>query len=147
VTTREHSGSRSDVLVVEDDEATVRLLREAYREVASGTTIHAVADGVAALDYLFRRGEYASMPRPQLVLLDLGLPLLDGKSVLRELRGDEALRSVPIVVFTDSTDGADARDAFDLGADAYVNKPTHFGEFLTIIEELDEWVNAARKPA
>lgn len=142
-TTRE----RPEVLLVEDDVATSRLVEEAFTEVDDRTSMHVAEDGVDALEFLHQRGAHASAPRPDLVLLDLGLPRKDGKSVLRELKQTAELQQIPVVVFSDSTAEQDIDDAYTLGANAYVTKPGHFPAILSVVEDIsDFWLTVVRQP-
>lgn len=139
--------NRPDVLVVEDDRATSRLIEEAFDEIGSHASMHVVEDGVDALDYLHQRGDHLSAPRPQLVLLDLGLPRKGGKAVLKELKETAELRHIPVVVFSDSTAEQDIDDAYSLGANAYVTKPGHFTGLLDVVEDItDFWLTVVRQP-
>lgn len=136
-----------EVLLVEDDPGTSRLVEEAFAEVNDCITTHIVEDGVAALDFLHQRGDHATAPRPCLVLLDLGLPGKNGKSVLRELKTTVDLRRIPVVIFSDSTAKEDVDDAYSLGANAYVTKPRRFTELLSVVEEIDGfWLTVVRHP-
>ncbi|SFL54460.1 two-component system, unclassified family, response regulator [Halogranum rubrum] len=136
-----------EVLLVEDDLATSRLVEEAFAEVNEMTSLHVTQDGVDALDFLYQRGNHASAPKPNLVLLDLGLPRKNGKSVLKELKETATLSHIPVVVFSDSTAEQDVDDAYTLGANAYVTKPGHFPDILTVVEDINDfWLTAVRQP-
>lgn len=142
-TTRE----QPEVLLVEDDPATSRLVEEAFVEVNDLTSLHIAQDGVDALDFLHQRGDHATAPKPDLVLLDLGLPRKNGKSVLKELKDTTALQHIPVVVFSDSTAEQDVDDAYTLGANAYVTKPGHFPDILTVVEDINDfWLTAVQQP-
>lgn len=146
-TTQLSEKSHLEVLLVEDDPGTSRLVEEAFAEVNDGITTHTVEDGVVALDFLHQRGDYTDAPRPRLVLLDLGLPRKNGKSVLRELKTTADLRRIPVVIFSDSTARADVDDAYSLGANAYVTKPRDFTELVSVVEEINGfWLSVARHP-
>ncbi|EJN57192.1 hypothetical protein HSB1_45780 [Halogranum salarium B-1] len=135
------------MLLVEDDLATSRLVEEAFAEVNERTSLHVTQDGVDALDFLYQRGNHASAPKPNLVLLDLGLPRKNGKSVLKELKETTTLSHIPVVVFSDSTAEQDVDDAYTLGANAYVRKPGHFPDILTVVEDINDfWLTAVRQP-
>jgi chemotaxis family two-component system response regulator Rcp1 len=148
-TTTPHPQTREspEVLVVEDDLATSRLVEEAFTEVNDRTRTHVTEDGIDALDFLHQRGDYTSAPRPNLVLLDLGLPEKNGKSVLKELKQTGELRDIPVVVFSDSTAEQDIDDAYTLGANAYVTKPGRFSDILAVVEDINDfWLTVVRQP-
>ena len=122
----------------EDAEATVRALRRA----GLANPIHHCHDGDEALDYLRRRGQYAppaSAPRPGVVLLDLNLPGTDGREVLAEVKGDDALKQIPVIVLTTSTDQRDIDRCYEAGANSYVKKPVDLDGFLHAIQRLSDY--------
>ena len=127
-----------DVLLVEDDPGDVYLIREAFAHNKVHNALHVVSDGVAALDFLRRRGAYPEAPRPDLVLLDLNLPLKDGREILAEIKADEDLRTIPIVVLTTSEADEDIARSYDLGANAYVTKPVDFDRFIEVVRKIDD---------
>ena len=136
-----------EVLLVEDDPATSRLVEEAFAEVNDRTSMYVAEDGVDALDFLHQRGDHRSAPQPSLILLDLGLPRKNGKSVLKELKGTADLQHIPVVVFSDSTAEEDIDDAYTLGANAYVRKPGRFSDILTVVEDINDfWLTVVRQP-
>ncbi len=128
-----------DVLLVEDDPGDVYLIREAFAHNKVHNALHVVSDGVAALDFLRRRGAYPEAPRPDLVLLDLNLPLRDGREILAEIKADEDLRTIPIVVLTTSEADEDIARSYDLGANAYVTKPVDFDRFIEVVRKIDDF--------
>jgi CheY-like chemotaxis protein len=128
-----------DVLLVEDDPGDVLMTREAFEEHKLRNTLHVVTDGVQAVSFLRREGEYADAPRPGLILLDLNLPRKDGREVLAEIKADEALRSIPVVVLTTSEAEEDVLRSYDLHANAYVTKPVDFEQFISVIRQIDEF--------
>jgi CheY-like chemotaxis protein len=128
-----------DVLLVEDDPGDVLMTREAFEHHKLRNNLHVVADGVEALQFLRREGEHADAPRPGLVLLDLNLPRKDGREVLAEIKSDESLRSIPVVVLTTSEAEEDILRSYDLHANAYVTKPVDFDRFIDIIRQIDEF--------
>jgi CheY-like chemotaxis protein len=128
-----------DVLLVEDDPGDVYLIREAFAHNKVHNALHVVSDGVAALDFLRRRGAYTEAPRPDLVLLDLNLPLKDGREILAEVKADEDLRTIPIVVLTTSEADEDIARSYDLGANAYVTKPVDFDRFIDVVRRIDDF--------
>ena len=135
------------VLLVEDNEADVRLTREALREAGEDVRLSAVGDGEQALAYLRREDGFAEAPRPDLVLLDLNLPKRDGLQVLEEVKADPDLRRIPIVVLTTSEAEEDVLRSYDLHANAYVTKPVDFDRFVEVIRQIDDFfISVVRLP-
>jgi CheY-like chemotaxis protein len=122
------------VLLVEDDPGDVVLIEEAFEHNKVRNTLKVVGDGVQAMDYLRSTGE-----RPDLVLLDLNLPRMDGREVLAEIKSDPALRSIPVVVLTTSKAEEDILRSYDLHANAYVTKPVDFNRFIEVVRQIDEF--------
>jgi CheY-like chemotaxis protein len=128
-----------DVLLVEDDPGDVLMTREAFEHHKLRNKLHVVADGVEAIQFLRREGEHVGAPRPGLVLLDLNLPRKDGREVLAEIKSDEALRSIPVIVLTTSEAEEDVLRSYDLHANAYITKPVDFDRFIDIIRQIDDF--------
>jgi CheY-like chemotaxis protein len=128
-----------DVLLVEDDPGDVLMTREAFEEHKLRNSLHVVTDGVEAVAFLRREGEYADVPRPGLILLDLNLPRKDGREVLAEIKADEALRTIPVVVLTTSEAEEDVLRSYDLHANAYVTKPVDLDQFMSAVRQIDEF--------
>ena len=132
------------ILLVEDNPDDAELTKLALaRHGLDGRVVH-VSDGMQALDYLYRRDGFSNRAggNPILVLLDLKMPLLDGIGVLREIKGSNVLRTVPVVVLTSSTEPTDLQRAYDAGTNAYIAKPTEFAQFLSAMKHVCEfWVN------
>ena len=128
-----------DVLLVEDDAGDVLLIREAFEHNKVHNNLEVVSDGVEAIAYLRREGEYADAPRPDLVLLDLNLPRKDGREVLAEVKEDPGLRRIPVVVLTTSKAEEDVLRSYDLHANAYVTKPVDFDRFIEVVRQIDEF--------
>ena len=128
-----------DVLLVEDDPGDVLMTREAFEHHKLRNKLHVVADGVEALQFLRREGEHADAPRPGLVLLDLNLPRMDGREVLAEIKSDESLRSIPVVVLTTSEAEEDILRSYSLHANAYITKPVDFDRFIEVIRQIDDF--------
>ncbi len=122
------------VLLVEDDPGDVVLIQEAFEHNKVRNHLHVVGDGVEAMTFLRESGE-----RPDLVLLDLNLPRMDGREVLEEIKTDPALRSIPVVVLTTSKAEEDILRSYDLHANAYVTKPVDFGRFIEVVRQIDEF--------
>ena len=128
-----------DVLLVEDDPGDVVLIKEAFEYNKVHNTLHVVSDGVEALEFLHRRGQYEGAPRPDLVLLDLNLPRKDGREVLEEVKADRDLRTIPVVVLTTSEAEEDILRSYDLHANAYVTKPVDFDRFIEVVRLIDDF--------
>jgi CheY-like chemotaxis protein len=128
-----------DVLLVEDDPGDVLMTREAFEEHKLRNTLHVVNDGVDAVAFLRREGEFSDAPRPGLILLDLNLPRMDGREVLAEIKADENLRVIPVVVLTTSEAEEDVLRSYDLHANAYVTKPVDFEQFIRVVQHIDDF--------
>jgi CheY-like chemotaxis protein len=136
-----------DVLLVEDDPGDALMIREAFEHHEITHALHHVPDGVEAMAFLRGDGGHAGSPRPDLILLDLNLPRMDGREVLREVKGDPALRSIPVVVLTTSDADEDILRSYDLHANAYVTKPVDFERFVEVVRLTDEFfVNVVKLP-
>ena len=125
-----------EILLVEDSPADVLLTREAFEQNKILNSLHVAEDGVQAMDFLHKRGAYASAPRPDLILLDLNLPRKNGREVLAEIKTDPELRKIPIVVLTTSSAEEDILKAYDLNANCYVVKPVGFDNFMEAIQSI-----------
>ncbi len=128
-----------DVLLVEDDPGDVLMTREAFADHKLQNVLHVVDNGADAMAFLRREGEYADAPRPDLVLLDLNLPRMDGREVLAAVKEDEDLRSIPVVVLTTSEAEEDVLRSYKLHANAYVTKPVDFERFLEVVRQIDDF--------
>jgi CheY-like chemotaxis protein len=128
-----------EVLLVEDDPGDVLMTREAFEEHKIGNTLNVVSDGVEALAYLRREGQFAGAVRPDLILLDLNLPRRDGRQVLEEIKSDEDLRKIPVVVLTTSQLDEDILRSYQLYANAYVTKPVDFEQFIKVVRQIDDF--------
>ena len=136
------------VLLVEDNEADVRLTREALREAGDTVRLSSVADGEQALAYLRRNDGYADAPRPDLMLLDLNLPRKNGLEVLEEMRADPDLVALPVIMLTSSRAASDVAACYARGANAYVVKPLELDEFMDLIGAIRSfWLDVARLPS
>lgn len=136
-----------DILLVEDNPGDVRLAREALKESKIRNNFFVVEDGVEAMEFLHRKGRYADVPRPDLVLLDLNLPRKNGREVLAEMKGDKELKRIPVVILTVSRDEEDVLRAYDLHANCYVTKPVDFGQFIKITKSIEDfWLTIVKLP-
>jgi CheY-like chemotaxis protein len=128
-----------DVLLVDDDPGDTLMIREAFEHNKVSNALASVADGVQAMQYLRREGEYANAARPDLILLDLNLPRKDGREVLAEIKGDPELATIPVVVLTTSHAEEDVLRSYQLHANAYVTKPVDFERFIEVVRQIDEF--------
>lgn len=128
-----------DVLLVEDDPGDALMTQEAFEHHKIRNTLHVVKDGVEALEFLRREGQYEDAPRPGLILLDLNLPRKDGREVLSEVKNDPAFRSIPVVVLTTSEADEDILRSYSLHANAYVTKPVDFDRFIEVVRQIDDF--------
>ncbi|HWF22418.1 MAG TPA: response regulator [Acidimicrobiales bacterium] len=128
-----------EVLLVEDDPGDVLITREALVGSKLVHNLHVVDNGERAVDFLRRQGDYHDVPRPDLILLDLNLPRLDGREVLARIKADESLRQIPVVVLTTSDAEEDVLRSYDLHANAYVTKPVEFEAFITVVRQIDDF--------
>lgn len=140
-------GRPIDILLVEDDPGDELMTREAFEDNKIGNTLHVAHDGQEALDFLYRQGEYADAPRPDLILLDLNLPKYDGRQVLEKIKADAELAHIPVVVLTTSAAEEDILRSYKLHANAYVTKPVDLDQFVAAIKQIDEFfVQVVRLP-
>ncbi|QCC52155.1 response regulator [Halapricum salinum] len=136
-----------EILLAEDNPGDVKLTEKALEQGHIINNLHVVTDGVEAMQFLRREGEYADKPRPDLVLLDLNMPRKDGKEVLKDVKDDPDLRRIPIVVLTSSEAEEDIVRSYDLHANAYLTKPVDFSGFLDIVEHIEDfWLSVVKMP-
>jgi two-component system response regulator len=136
-----------EILLVEDNPADVLLTREAFEYNKIVNAVHVAEDGIQALDFLYKRGQYASVPRPDLILLDLNLPRKNGREVLAEIKADPDLKSIPIVILTTSNADEDILRAYNLNANCYVVKPVGFDNFVKAMQSIRHfWFSVVTLP-
>jgi len=136
-----------DVLLVEDDPGDVLMTQEAFNDYKVHNRLHVVNNGVDALAFLRKEGQYSDAPLPDLILLDLNLPKMDGREVLAAIKADPALRSIPVVILTTSEAEEDVLRSYSLYANAYVTKPVDFERFIDVVRRIDEFfVTVVRLP-
>ncbi|ABA58176.1 response regulator [Nitrosococcus oceani] len=136
-----------EILLVEDNPGDVRLTQEAFKEAKIQNQLYVVEDGVAAMEFLHQQGQYADVPRPHLILLDLNLPKKDGREVLREIKQNSALKRIPVVVLTTSGDKKDILISYDLHANCYITKPVELDQFIQIAKSIDNfWLTTVSLP-
>ena len=129
----------AEILLVEDDPADVELTRETLADAKVVTRLHVVGDGLEALAFLRREAQYADAPRPDLVLLDLNLPRMDGRTFLAEIRLDDRFKSIPIVVLTTSQAEEDILKSYRLGANCFITKPVGLAEFVRVVNAIEHF--------
>jgi chemotaxis family two-component system response regulator Rcp1 len=135
------------VLLVEDSRGDVRLTQEAFREVDASIPIHVVYDGVEAMDFLQQEGDHTAAPRPDLILLDLNLPKMDGREVLARIKGTPTLQTIPTIILTTSQDKADIEKSYHLHANCYLIKPVQFDDFELLVKSVNDfWLIKAQLP-
>lgn len=140
-------GRPVELLLVEDNPGDVELTREALEEAKVRNRLNVVGDGEEAVAYLRRQGRYAGATRPDLVLLDLNLPRMDGRAVLAEIKNDPDLRRIPVVVLTTSEAEKDVLGAYELHANAYIVKPVDLDQFLGVVRSVEGfWLAVVKFP-
>jgi two-component system, chemotaxis family, response regulator Rcp1 len=140
-------GMALEVLLVEDSPGDVRLTREAFREANRSINLHVASDGVEAMAFLRRHGARAGAPRPDLILLDLNLPKMDGREVLAHIKEDPDLKTIPTVILTTSEAEADIATSYQLQANCYLSKPVQLDEFEALVRSINDfWLTKVRLP-
>lgn len=141
------TGSSIDILLVEDNEGDARLAREALRESKMRNTLYHVPDGVEAMAFLHQQGNYAQVPRPDLILLDLNLPRMDGREVLAAIKNDDNLKRIPVVILTTSSDEADIFKTYNLHANCFITKPLGLEQFIQVVKSIEDfWLTIVKLP-
>jgi chemotaxis family two-component system response regulator Rcp1 len=136
-----------EVLLVEDSPGDVRLTREAFKDAKVHINLHVASDGNEAMAFLLRKEGYASVPRPDLILLDLNLPKKDGREVLEEVKQSSTLKSIPVVILTTSASEADILRSYRLHANCYITKPVDLQGFLHVVKSIDSfWLSVVKLP-
>jgi len=140
-------GKMIEILLVEDNPGDVRLTQEAFREAKVRNKLHVVGDGVDAMAFLRREGKYADAPRPDLILLDLNMPKKDGREVLAEIKTEEDLRRIPVVILTISKAEEDIIKSYDLHANCYITKPVDLEQFIKVVKAVEDfWLTIVKLP-
>lgn len=136
-----------NILLIEDNPGDVRLTQEAFKEGKVSTNLDIVMDGVEAIKYLRKQEKYADAVTPDLILLDLNLPKRDGREVLKEVKADEHLKRIPIVILTTSNAEQDIIKSYNLHVNCYINKPVDYDKFFDIIQKIEDfWLKTAILP-
>ena len=140
-------GKPVEILLVEDNPGDVRLTQEAFKESKILNNLSVAMDGEEAMAFLRREGEYGTAPCPDLILLDLNLPKKDGREVLAEIKSDERLRQIPVVVLTISKAEEDIVRSYNLSANCYITKSINFDQFISVVQSIgDFWLRAVKLP-
>jgi CheY-like chemotaxis protein len=136
-----------EILLIEDNPADVNMLQETFEESKIANRLSVVNDGERAMDFLHKRGDFAASPRPDLVLLDLGLPKKGGLEVLAEIKADPDLKRIPVIVLTTSKAEADILRSYDLHANSFITKPVHLSEFFEVVKGIEDfWFGIVKLP-
>lgn len=144
---KETENTSLEVLLVEDSPGDVRLTQEAFREANGAIRLHVAADGLEAMAFLRREGEHAGAPRPDLILLDLNLPKMDGREVLTQIKADGALKTIPTVILTTSDAEADIVKSYQLQANCFLSKPVELDKFEILVKSINDfWLTKVRLP-
>lgn len=137
----------SEILLIEDNAGDVLLTIEAFKECERAHNINTAKDGVEALKYLKRQGSYINAVTPDLILLDLNLPRKDGREVLREIRNDDELKTIPVIVLSTSRNDQDIQTCYELGTNCYISKPVELDSFIEIIKSIEKyWMQTTKSP-
>lgn len=136
-----------EVLLVEDSPGDVRLTQEAFRDANMSIHLHVVTDGVEAMAFLRHEGTYAGVPRPDLILLDLNLPKMDGREVLAHIKADADLKTIPTVILTTSDAEGDIVKSYQLQANCYLSKPVQLEAFDSLVKSINDfWLTKVKLP-
>jgi CheY-like chemotaxis protein len=136
-----------EILLVEDNEGDIGLIEEVFEEAKIRNTLHIAEDGEEAILFLRGEGKFSGSPRPDIILLDLNLPKKDGREVLREIKEDNNLKNIPVVVLTTSIAEKDVLRSYDLRANAYVTKPLNFDQFIRVVKSIEYfWFEVVKLP-
>ena len=135
------------ILIAEDDEADIELLTRAFKKSKLPNEVYIVRDGVEALEFLRREGRYKSAPGVDMILLDINMPRKNGQEVLYDIRHDQSLRRLPVVMLTSSDAEEDIMRAYENGANSYIRKPVGFEELIEVVRKLEDyWFSTVRRP-
>ena len=145
---RMRPGKPIEILMAEDNPGDVRLTMEALRDAKVMNRMNVVTDGVEAMAFLRRKGQYANAPRPDLILLDLNMPKKDGREVLAEIKDDPDLRRIPVVILTTSVAEKDILESYNLHANYYIAKPVDLDQFQAVVKSIEDfWLTIVRLPS
>jgi CheY-like chemotaxis protein len=136
-----------EILLVEDNEGDVGLVEEVFEEAKMRNIIHVAEDGEEAMQFLYKEGKYKDVPRPDIILLDLNLPKKDGREVIAEIKNQDNLKRIPVVILTSSNAEKDIVKMYDLHANSYITKPVDFDQFIKVIKSIEDfWLQVVKLP-
>ena len=136
-----------NILLVEDNKGDIRLTQEAVKESKLLINLSVVMDGVEAIEFLRKNGKYKDEIRPDIILLDLNLPKMDGRQVLADIKNDPDLKLIPVVILTTSRSEEDLLKSYGLHANCYINKPLEFEQFIQVVQKIEDfWLTIVRLP-
>ncbi len=137
-----------EILLVEDNEGDIGLVEEVFQEAKIRNNLYVAEDGEEAMLFLHKEGKFSGVPRPDIILLDLNLPKKDGREVLKEIKEDNALKRIPVVVLTTSKAEEDILKSYDLHANSYITKPVDFDQFIKVIKSIEDfWLDVVKLPS
>ncbi|MCE1245115.1 MAG: response regulator [Firmicutes bacterium] len=141
-------GTPIDILLVEDDQGDIELTREALKDSKLNINLHVARDGVEALAFLRKQQPFEKAVRPDLILLDINMPRKNGRETLQEIRSDEELKSIPVVVLTSSNSDEDITKSYEIGANCYITKPVGFDQFVKVVKTIEKfWFTIVKLPS
>ncbi len=136
-----------EILLVEDSPGDVRLTELALKENKIVNNLHVAVDGIEALRFLYHEDEYADAPQPDVILLDLNMPRMDGREVLAQIKNDEALKRIPVVILTTSDADDDILKSYNLHANCYITKPVDLDRFINVVQQIEGfWLSIVKLP-
>lgn len=142
-----YHGEPIDILLVEDNPGDVRLAQEVFKDSKIRNDLHVVYDGVEAMSFLRHEGQYKNAPKPDIILLDLNLPKKTGHEVLADIKSDNDLKRIPVVILTVSKDEEDILKSYNLFANCFITKPVDLHQFLNVVKSIEDfWLTIVRLP-
>ena len=144
---KKFNGNPAEILLVEDNEGDARLAAEALKDGKISNNLHHVKDGIEAMQFLRKETGYQDVPRPDVILLDLNMPRMDGREVLNEIRKTPELANIPVIVLTTSESESDIVQSYDLNANCYISKPVDFQQFIRVVQSIEHfWFSVVSLP-
>lgn len=147
MSTEKDYGKPIDILLVEDNPGDARLAKEALKDSKLKNNLHIAEDGIEAMEFLNKKGQFANAPRPDLILLDLNLPRKDGREVLADIKSDESLKRIPVVILTTSQAEEDIIKSYNLHANCFITKPIDLNQFIKVVKSIEDfWLTIVKLP-
>lgn len=147
MSTEKDYGKPIDILLVEDNPGDARLAKEALKDSKLKNNLHIAEDGIEAMEFLNKKGQFANAPRPDLILLDLNLPRKDGREVLADIKSDENLKRIPVVILTTSQAEEDIIKTYNLHANCFISKPIDLNQFIKVVKSIEDfWLTIVKLP-